>query len=93
MENRSTDVVVIGGGIAGCASAYYIAKRGVPVTVCEKGDVGLERSSRNWGVVRQQGRDAAESPLMMVCPKTTGWPCRTNSHRHVSAKYPSMRRR
>ena len=67
MENRSTDVVIIGGGIAGCASAYYLAKRGVSVVVCEKGDVGLEQSSRNWGFVRQQGRDAAELPLMMAC--------------------------
>lgn len=67
MENRSTDVVVVGGGIVGCASAYYLAKRGVSVVVCEKGDVGLEQSSRNWGFVRQQGRDAAELPLMMAC--------------------------
>lgn len=67
MENRSADVVVIGGGIAGCASAYYLARRGVSVIVCEKGDVGLEQSSRNWGFVRQQGRDAAELPLMMAC--------------------------
>jgi glycine/D-amino acid oxidase-like deaminating enzyme len=67
MESRATDVVVVGGGIAGCASAYYLAKRGVSVVVCEKGDVGLEQSSRNWGFVRQQGRDAAELPLMMAC--------------------------
>ena len=67
MESRSTDVVVVGGGIVGCASAYYLAKRGVSVVVCEKGDVGLEQSSRNWGFVRQQGRDAAELPLMMAC--------------------------
>ena len=66
MESRSTDVVVVGGGIVGCASAYYLAKRGVSVVVCEKGAVGLEQSSRNWGFVRQQGRDAAELPLMMA---------------------------
>ncbi|MGW8185980.1 MAG: NAD(P)/FAD-dependent oxidoreductase [Desulfobacterales bacterium] len=66
MEGRRTDVVVIGGGIVGCASAYYLSKRGVSVVVCEKGDVGLEQSSRNWGFVRQQGRDAAELPLMMA---------------------------
>ena len=66
MESRSTDVVVVGGGIVGCASAYYLAKQGVSVVVCEKGDVGLEQSSRNWGFVRQQGRDAIELPLMMA---------------------------
>ena len=67
MERRSADVVVVGGGIVGCAAAYYLAKRGVSVVVCEKGDVGLEQSSRNWGFVRQQGRDVAELPLMMEC--------------------------
>jgi glycine/D-amino acid oxidase-like deaminating enzyme len=66
MKNRSADVVVAGGGIVGCASAYYLAKRGISVVLCEKGDVGLEQSSRNWGFVRQQGRDAAELPLMMA---------------------------
>lgn len=67
IENRSADVVVVGGGIVGCATAYYLANRGVSVVVCEKGDVGLEQSSRNWGFVRQQGRDATELPLMMAC--------------------------
>jgi glycine/D-amino acid oxidase-like deaminating enzyme len=67
MESRSADVVVVGGGIVGCAAAYYLSGRGVSVVVCEKGDVGLEQSSRNWGFVRQQGRDAAELPLMMAC--------------------------
>ena len=67
MEIRSTDVVVVGGGIVGCASAYDVAKRGVTVVLCEKGDVGLEQSSRNWGFVRQQCRDASELPLMMAC--------------------------
>jgi len=66
MQSSSSDVVVVGGGIIGCATAYYLAKRGVSVVVCEKGDVGLEQSSRNWGFVRQQGRDAAELPLMMA---------------------------
>ena len=57
IENRAADVVVIGGGIVGCAAAYYLARRGVSVILCEKGDVGLEQSSRNWGFVRQQLRD------------------------------------
>ncbi len=35
------------------------------VTLCEKGRVAGEQSSRNWGWVRQQGRDAAELPISM----------------------------
>ena len=60
-----TDVVVIGGGIAGICSALYLAQRGVKVVVCEKGRVAGEQSSRNWGWVRQHGRDPAELPIMM----------------------------
>ncbi|PYE81408.1 NAD(P)/FAD-dependent oxidoreductase [Pseudoroseicyclus aestuarii] len=57
------DVVVIGGGIIGCVAAWELAQRGLSVVLCEKGRIGAEQSSRNWGFVRQMGRDAAEMPL------------------------------
>lgn len=60
-----TDVVVIGGGVIGVSTAWFLAKSGVRVTLCEKGRVAGEQSSRNWGWVRQQGRDEAELPIMM----------------------------
>lgn len=59
------DVVVIGAGIAGTATAYFLVEHGVRVALCEKGRVAGEQSSRNWGWVRQQGRDWAELPIMM----------------------------
>jgi len=62
---KQADVVVIGGGIAGVCTAYELAKRGVSVALCEKGRIGGEQSSRNWGYVRQQGRDVAEIPLII----------------------------
>jgi sarcosine oxidase subunit beta len=60
-----TDVVIIGGGIVGCAAAYYLARKGRRVIVIEKdAGAGLQASGRNAGGVRQQGRRAA-LPLAM----------------------------
>lgn len=56
---------MIGGGIAGVSTAYYLAKAGVPVALFEKGRIAGEQSSRNWGWVRKQGRDPAELPAMI----------------------------
>jgi glycine/D-amino acid oxidase-like deaminating enzyme len=59
----ASDVVVIGGGIIGITTALFLAREGVSVTVCEKGEVGHEQSGRNWGWVRVMGRDPGEIPL------------------------------
>jgi glycine/D-amino acid oxidase-like deaminating enzyme len=59
------DVVVIGGGVIGVMTAWFLAERGLRVTLCEKGRIAGEQSSRNWGWVRQQGRDPAELPIMV----------------------------
>ncbi|RVC57569.1 FAD-binding oxidoreductase, partial [Mesorhizobium sp. M4B.F.Ca.ET.088.02.2.1] len=60
---QSADVVVIGGGIVGVFAAYYLARRGMKVALVEKGRIGAEQSSRNWGWCRQQNRDARELPM------------------------------
>lgn len=57
------DVVIIGAGIVGVFSAYYLARRGLKVALLEKGRIGAEQSSRNWGWCRQQNRDARELPI------------------------------
>lgn len=59
------DVVIIGGGVIGVMTAWYLAEQGFAVTLCEKGRVAGEQSSRNWGWIRQQGRDFGELPIMM----------------------------
>ena len=66
MNARTADAVVIGAGIAGCATAYYLSKKGLNVVVVDKGAVGDEQSSRAWGFVRQQARTARELPLMIA---------------------------
>ncbi|WP_207101303.1 NAD(P)/FAD-dependent oxidoreductase [Paracoccus shandongensis] len=57
------DCVVIGGGIVGVSAAYWLARAGQRVVLLEKGRIGAEQSSRNWGWCRQQNRDARELPL------------------------------
>ena len=61
----SADVVVIGGGMIGVCTALFLAREGNKVALLEKGRVAAEQSSRNWGWIRQQGRDPDELPLMV----------------------------
>ncbi len=61
----SADVVVIGGGIVGVSTAWFLAKQGIDVVLCEKGHIAGEQSGRNWGWVRQQGRDTREMPMIV----------------------------
>src|SRR5271154_3628206 len=58
-----TSVVVVGGGIVGACTALFLAEKGIPVVLCEKGIIGGEQSSRNWGWTRVMGRDKREIPL------------------------------
>ncbi len=59
------DVVVVGAGVIGVAAALELARAGLTVAVVDKGFVAAEQSSRNWGWVRQQGRDRREIPLIV----------------------------
>ncbi|APG87835.1 D-amino acid dehydrogenase small subunit DadA (plasmid) [Sinorhizobium americanum CCGM7] len=66
------DAVVIGGGIVGATAAFFLAERGLSVALVEKGHVGCEQSSRNWGWCRRQNRDARELPLSGVALRLWG---------------------
>jgi glycine/D-amino acid oxidase-like deaminating enzyme len=60
------DVVVVGGGILGVASAYQLVKRGLQVVLLEKSQIGGAQSGRSLGFVRQQGRAPEELPMMIA---------------------------
>lgn len=62
---EAADVVVIGGGVMGVCTALHLARAGQKVVLCEKGRIAAEQSSRNWGWIRQQGRDPDELPIMV----------------------------
>jgi glycine/D-amino acid oxidase-like deaminating enzyme len=59
------EVVIVGGGIIGTCTALFLAEQGIPVVLCEKGEIAGEQSSRNWGWVRKTGRDPREIPLII----------------------------
>jgi glycine/D-amino acid oxidase-like deaminating enzyme len=38
-----TGVVVVGGGIIGTSTAFFLARKGIPVVLCEKGHIAGEQ--------------------------------------------------
>src|SRR6185437_5339875 len=60
-----SDVLVIGAGIAGCATALQLARLGKKVTLLERDQAGVRASGVNFGGVRQNGRDMRELPVAM----------------------------
>lgn len=65
MIEKKADVVIVGGGIIGCSTAYGLAKMGIKVIVIERDYVASQGSGRNAGGVRVQGRLPAELPIAM----------------------------
>ena len=49
MTSQATDVVIIGGGIAGSAAAYYLAEQGISSTIIERTGIAAEASGYNAG--------------------------------------------
>ena len=75
MSKQTAEVIIIGGGVVGCATAYYLAKRGIKDVIVLEADssIGHGGSSRNGGGVRQSGRDVRELPYAMYAVQNM-WP-------------------
>jgi sarcosine oxidase subunit beta len=65
MRTIHTDVAIIGGGLVGTWTAYFLRKRGHSVAVIEKGAIGSQASGVNFGNVRLEGRHPTEFPLAL----------------------------
>jgi sarcosine oxidase subunit beta len=57
------DIAIIGGGLAGCSTAFHVRRLGASAVLLERGLCGAQASGVNYGGVRQQGRHLAELPL------------------------------
>ena len=53
--NQTTNVVIVGGGIIGCAIAYYLRKSNVNVTIVDQGKIGTQASSAAAGLLAPLG--------------------------------------
>ncbi|WP_210324865.1 NAD(P)/FAD-dependent oxidoreductase [Microvirga alba] len=60
---EKADVVVIGGGFMGAASAFFLRQRARSVILLERGLIGQQASGVNFGNVRRQGRYLPQLPL------------------------------
>ena len=60
---KITDVVVIGGGVIGCAIAYFLRKMQVEVTVLERGEIGAQASGAAAGLLAPLGPLSGPGPF------------------------------
>ncbi|PVZ08656.1 MULTISPECIES: FAD-binding oxidoreductase [unclassified Pseudomonas] len=65
MGNRVDDVLIIGGGLQGCAIGLFLARSGWTVTIVDKAVPGRHASGVNAGGLRLLMRDVREYPLSL----------------------------
>ena len=49
----SKEIIIVGGGIIGCATAYHLAKQGFRSQIIERDSVGSQASGRAWATVSE----------------------------------------
>jgi sarcosine oxidase subunit beta len=69
---ESADVVIVGGGISGCALAYQLAKRKVDVVLLERETLGSQSTGKCAGGVRQQFSTEDNVRVMRLAVKLLG---------------------
>ncbi|NVN11008.1 MULTISPECIES: FAD-binding oxidoreductase [Nguyenibacter] len=60
---RRADVVIVGGGFMGAATAFFLRRHGLSVILLERDLIGQAASGVNFGNVRRQGRFLPQLPL------------------------------
>ncbi|KAA3452105.1 FAD-binding oxidoreductase [Mesorhizobium sp. SARCC-RB16n] len=57
------NVIVLGGGLIGTASAYFLARRGARVTLIERNRIGTGATVASFGNIRRTARHLSQLPL------------------------------
>jgi glycine oxidase len=77
VSERGPEVIVIGAGVMGCASALELTKRGARVSVLERSVPGAEASSAAAGMLAAQVESHEEGPFAALClagrERLTAW--------------------
>ena len=60
---QNDGVVIVGGGIVGIATAYFLGKRGVRSTIIERDSVGSHASGFAYGGLSPTGETGASGQL------------------------------
>lgn len=60
--NRTGDVIILGGGVIGLTTAFFLAREGVRVALCDQGKVGMESSWAGAGILPPSDMDHAQYP-------------------------------
>ena len=65
------DVLVVGGGVIGLTTAYFLARDGVRVTVLDAGELGRESSWAGAGIINPGNLDKATTPITRLLGLST----------------------
>ncbi|MBI1783916.1 FAD-dependent oxidoreductase, partial [Candidatus Sumerlaeota bacterium] len=65
--NKNPDIIIIGGGIIGCALAESLAAEGLAVTLLDRGLIGREASWAAAGMLAPQSEMPEPGPYMDFC--------------------------
>ena len=70
-DYMTTEILIIGGGITGTSTAYFLTQAGHEVTLLERSELASEASGLNAGTLWQIGWGASpdlSSTLPKFCP-------------------------
>ncbi|MBW4984201.1 FAD-binding oxidoreductase [Mameliella sp. CS4] len=57
------DVIVLGAGLMGTSAAFFLARRGLSVTLVDRGPIGAGATTASFGNIRRTGRFLPQLPL------------------------------
>ena len=67
MSDLSYDAVVVGGGVIGCTSAFYLARKGLKVAVIERDRLACGTTSKSFAWINGTGNLVKRKAEMLEC--------------------------